>query len=341
MPYPTKPKAGWQRPCQVVVNKSTAQIRESKATRKFAKKYQEILQNNMAEGPKDPQRPFLYQEGGKTYASLPVEMLQSIKTNPLFNKMQKDCKAEGIEIPKNIMAKDPVTHVLTPQDYLQKVEAGTMPPMENHLMMKQMVEKCDNEQPDKVNDDGVPGYRASGTAQNSTITKMQVSHVALQTDLCDTLYITTNVLTAYTIAIVQNTQALQYDQMHLSLQTARNQASLETLLRTDELLITHFNLVVLSNETDITKTSDAQKPEAITLDAEPSASAVDEETYVKKPSRCYAANSDTKKQHPTGAVAPTCRREYGLVNGIPAGYETDDSWDNDSHTHEHTHTHTA
>ena len=46
-----------------------------------------------------------------------------------------------------------------------------------------------------------------------------------------------------------------------------------------------------------------------------------------------------KKQHPTGAVAPTCRRDYGLVNGIPVGYETDDSWDNDSHTHEHTHTH--
>ena len=112
--------------------------------------------------------------------------------------------------------------------------------------------KCDNEQPDKVYDDGVPGYRVSGTAQNSTTTKMQVSHVALQTDLCDTLYITKNVLTAYTIAIVQNAQALQYDQMHLSLQTARNQASLETLLRADELLITHFNLVVLSNETDIT-----------------------------------------------------------------------------------------
>ena len=54
--------------------------------------------------------------------------------------MQKDCKAEGIEIPKNIMAKDPVTHILTPQEYLQKVDAGTMPPMDNHLMMKQMTE---------------------------------------------------------------------------------------------------------------------------------------------------------------------------------------------------------
>ena len=153
------------------------------------------------------------------------------------------------------------------------------------------------------------------------------------------LYITKNVLTAYTIAIVQNAQALQYDQMHLALQMARNQASLETPLRADELLTAHFNLVVLSNETDITKTSDAQKPEATTLDAELSASAADEKTYVKIPSCCYTANCDAKKQHPTGAVATTCRREYGLVNGIPAGYETDDSWDNDSHTHEHTHTH--
>ena len=113
---------------------------------------------------------------------------------------------------------------------------------------------------------------------------MQVTHIALQTDSCDTLYITKNVLTAYTIAIVQNAQALQYDQMHIALQTARNQAYLETPLRAEELMTAHFNLAVLSNETDVNKTSDAQKPEATTLDAELSASAADEETYVKIPS---------------------------------------------------------
>ena len=199
--------------------------------------------------------------------------------------------------------------------------------------------KCDHEQPDKIFDDGVLGYRTSDPAYYSTTTKTQVTHVALQTDSCYTLYITKNALTAYTIAIVQNAQALQYDQMHVALQTARNQASLETPLRAEELMTAHFNLVVLSNETDVNKTSDAQKPEATTLDAEPSASVADAETYVKVPSHRYAANCDAKKQHPTGAIAPTCRREYGLVKGIPAGYETDDSWDNDSHTHEHTHTH--
>ena len=61
---------------------------------------------------------------------------------PVFEKMQKDCQAEGIKIPKTIMAKDPVTHVLTPQEYLQKVEAGTMPLMDNHQMMKEMAENA-------------------------------------------------------------------------------------------------------------------------------------------------------------------------------------------------------
>ena len=171
---------------------------------------------------------------------------------------------------------------------------------------------------------------------------MQVTHVALQTDLCDTLYITKNTLTAYTIAIVQNAQALQYDQMHIALQMARNQASLETPLRAEELMTTHFNLAVLSNETDINKTTDAQKPEATNLDVDPSTSTANEETYIKIPSRHYTANCNPKKQHSTRAVAPTCRRQYRLVNRIPAGCETDDSWDNDPHTHEreHTHTHT-
>ena len=178
----------------------------------------------------------------------------------------------------------------------------------------------------------------SAPAYYPTSSKAQVSHVALQTDTCDTLYVMKNTLTAYTIAIVQNSQALQYDQMHSALQMARNQASLEMPLRAKELLTAHFNLAVLVDQKDIDISHDAQKPATTTQDAEPSASAPDEQTYIKIPSR-YADNSASRRPHPTGAVAPTCRREYGLVNGIPAGYESDDSWDNDSHTHEHTHTH--
>ena len=46
----------------------------------------------------------------------------------------------------------------------------------------------------------------------------------------------------------------------------------------------HFNLVVLSNETNTNETIDAQKPETTTVDAAPSISTADEETYVKIPS---------------------------------------------------------
>ena len=126
--------------------------------------------------------------------------------------------------------------------------------------------------------------------------------------------------------------------MHTALQTARNEASLETPIRAEELLTAHFNLAILEDHKATDKSTDASKSADITQDAEPSASAPDEETYIKIQSG-YAENSATRRPHPTGAVAPTCRCEYGLVNGIPAGYESDDSWDNLSHTHDHTHTH--
>ena len=96
----------------------------------------------MAKGQSNPQGPYFYQEGGKTYASLPLGMLQGIQQSPLFDKMKKDCKAEGIKLHKNIMAKDPRTQVLTPQEYLKNVEAGIMPPMNNHNVLKEMAEKA-------------------------------------------------------------------------------------------------------------------------------------------------------------------------------------------------------
>ena len=102
----------------------------------------------------------------------------------------------------------------------------------------------------------------------------------------------------------------------------------------------HFNLVVLLNETKTNETINAQKPETTTVDAALTTSTADEETYIKIPSRHNSTTRDPKKAHPTGAVVPTCKRDYGLVNGIPAGYETDDSWDQDSLTNELEHAHT-
>ena len=126
--------------------------------------------------------------------------------------------------------------------------------------------------------------------------------------------------------------------MHAALQSARNQASLETPLKAEELLSAHFNLAVLEDQTITHTNPDAEKSPDNTQNAEPSTSVSDDQTYIKIPSR-YAENTATRRTHPTGAVAPTCRRDYGLVNAIPAGYESDDSWDNLSHNHDRAHTH--
>ena len=77
------------------------------------------------------------------YASLPAEMLRNIQSSHLYQKMQKDCQAEGIEVPKTVMAKDPVAHMVTPQEYLQKVAAGQMLQMNNHEMFVELAAKND------------------------------------------------------------------------------------------------------------------------------------------------------------------------------------------------------
>ena len=56
--------------------------------------------------------------------------------------MLRDAEAEGVQIPKTILAQDPKAHILTPQEYLQKVEEGTMPPTNNHNILKEMAEKA-------------------------------------------------------------------------------------------------------------------------------------------------------------------------------------------------------
>ena len=218
-------------------------------------------------------------------------MLRNIQSSHLYEKMQKDCKAEGIDIPKTMMAKDPVAHMMTPQEYLQKVATGQMPKMNNP---RNDGRTSSQERSNPTTYDGISGRRDP---------EKQVSDAALQTDTCDTLYVTKNTLTTYTIAIIQNSQVLQYDQMHVALQSARNQASLETPLKAEELLSAHFNLAVLEDQISRHTNPDAEKYPDNTQNAEPSTSAPDDQTYVKIPSR-YAENTATRRTHPTGSSYP-------------------------------------
>ena len=105
----------------------------------------------------------------------------------------------------------------------------------------------------------------------------------------------------------------------------------------------HFNLTVLTEEPFKNTNFDAPKPETEVVDAAPSTSTAEEETYVKVPSRNNNTSNNTKRLQPTGAVSPTHRRDYELVNSILAGYKSDDSWGSDSHAfdllHVHNHSH--
>ena len=96
MPAPTKPKVGKVQPRVVHPKKTAAQKRGEKAAWKFTQKYQNILATNsmMAEGHgSHPMGPYFYQEGGKMFASLPMEMIQGIKNCPHYEQMKKDCEA--------------------------------------------------------------------------------------------------------------------------------------------------------------------------------------------------------------------------------------------------------
>ena len=247
MPYPTKPKGGWQRPRQVVVNKSTAQLREKKATQKFMNKYPEIFQTNMAQSSNNPPGPFLYQEDGKTYASLPARNAEEHSVEPFVRENAKRLQGRGNRHTKDNHGQRP----RGPHDDSAGVleEGGRWSDAENE-QSRNDGRISSQERSNPTTHDGISGRRDP---------EKQVSDVALQTDTCDTLYVTKNTLTAYTIAIVQNSQALQYDQMHAALQSARNQSSLETPLKAEELLSAHFNLAILEDQTIKHTTPDAEK----------------------------------------------------------------------------------
>ena len=224
----------------------------------------------MAQGPNDPQGPFLYQEDGKTYASLPAEMLQNIQKSPLFDKLQKDCKAERVEIPKTIMANNPVAHMLTPQEYIQQVEAGIMPQIRQLSDDERTGQK---EGRDQVFNDGVSGCKASAPAYYDTTTKTQVSNVALQTDTCNMLYVTQKHFDCvhycyhakFTSAAVRpNARSpANCEKPSISGNTTQGRRTLAA----------HFNLAVLEDQKDLHISPDAQKPVVTTQDAEQSASA--------------------------------------------------------------------
>ena len=157
--------------------------------------------------------------------------------------------------------------------------------------------------------------------------EQEVSTIGIQTENCDTIYVSRDTLVAYTIAIVQNTQTLQFDQMQVALQTAQNHASIETPLKAEQLMMAHFNLALLTDNTVSDIIADAPPGEAGISASEPPTPEDAEETICKVLHPNSHVNKRDRNTQPTSAVVPTYRTDSGPVRGIPVGYESDNSWD--------------
>ena len=107
---PERPKAG-KGHCTIVYPQITrAQRVEQKALARFTRTYQDTVakQMTMAKGSGHGHPgPYFYQMEDKTYASLPIEILQGIRQYPLYEQMLKDAVVEGVQIPETILAKTP------------------------------------------------------------------------------------------------------------------------------------------------------------------------------------------------------------------------------------------
>ena len=181
--------------------------------------------------------------------------------------------------------------------------------------------------PDPDCPNGIQGPSTAGEARHSSAALQKVSTIGIQTETCDTIYVSRDTLIAYTIAVVQNTQTLQYEQMQVALQTAQNQASIETPLKAEQLMMAHFNLAILTDDIASNNYVDAPAGQTGIPASEPPTSADAEETICKALHSNLRPTKRDRAPQPTSAVVPTYRDDTGPVKGIPAGYESDNSWD--------------
>ena len=149
-----------------------------------------------------------------------------------------------------------------------------------------------NWRPDPNCNDGVQGPSTTGKAGHTSAEHQEVSTIGIQTELCDTIYVSRDTLIVYTIAVVQNTQTLQFEQMQVALQTAQNHASIETPLKAEQLMTVHFNLAILTDNIASSTYVDAPAGQTGIPASEPPTSADAEETICKAldtdlcPTRC-------------------------------------------------------
>ena len=181
--------------------------------------------------------------------------------------------------------------------------------------------------PDPIRHDGIQGPSTTGEAGHTSAAPQEVSTIGIQTESCDTIYVSRDTLIAYTIAVVQNTQTIQFEQMQVALQTVQNQASIETPLKAEQLMMAHFNLAILTDDIASNTYVDGLAGQTGIPALEPPTSVDAEETICKTLDSNLRPSRRDRAPQPTSAVVPTYREDRGPIKGIPAGYKSDNSWD--------------
>ena len=146
-------------------------------------------------------------------------------------------------------------------------------------------------------------FSEATASQNSGPTKTETIDTGAQTDNTEHFYVSKETILAYTIAVVQNTQAYHFGQMSVVFQTAQNKAALETPLRAEEFTNEHFNIQLLTDKENYKGplNAPANKRKA-SLDATPANQTQETIPKVVEPSD----STPNQKPQPTGTVPPTC-----------------------------------
>ena len=181
--------------------------------------------------------------------------------------------------------------------------------------------------PDPICHDGIQGPSTTGEAGHTSATPQEVSTIGIQTESCDTIYVSRDTLIAYTIAVVQNTQTIQFEQMQVALQTVQNQASIETPLKAEHLMMAHFNLAILTDDIASNTYVDAPAGQTGIPASEPPTLVDAEETICKALDTNLCPSRRDRAPQLTSAVVPTYREDRGPIKGIPVGYKSNNSWD--------------
>ena len=175
---------------------------------------------------------------------IPVNVIQGLKDCPQLYNICDDCAKQGIPIP-DLTAKEPVsTSILSPEQYLEQERQGKIPRMANHNIMKYIAENLQDTSTQVISlkfDDF--GISLSKQQQQATETVA----VSTQTELDSSLRVSADTLTAFTIAIIQDTHNAVYDDMRTYYQTAHNQATLKMLQRMHQLMNSHYNIALLAD----------------------------------------------------------------------------------------------